>query len=282
MMKIFIKILVLLSLFCEISHADINKFKNETLSSLENLINKKFENTDFKIKATEKNKPEISIQTHQSIIESNNDLTFLQGSFFMHDGDRETLNIGVGKRILTNDENFIFGFNTFYDYEFDYKHKRFGWGTELKSSILELNTNNYYANSGKKIGKDNKEEEALNGYDIEVGAHAPYIPSLKFYTKFLKFDSQSGQDIEGFEYTSELIVPYTGLTFEIGRTDYSKREDNWFLGIKFSSNNNKSNGKLIKRKAYEKISMKNRMHERIRRDNIIKKDISFKFMAGAF
>ena len=204
-MKTLIKALFFLFALSEISVADVGKVKNKVFGSLENFMNENFENTDFKIKATEntKDNPEISIQTLRSIVERNNDLIFFQGSFFMHDEDRETLNLGIGKRILTNDENFIFGFNSFYDYEFDYAHKRFSWGMEIRSSILELNTNNYYGHSGKKTGKNNIEEEALNGYDIEIGSHAPYIPTLKFYTKFLKFDVPSGKDIEGFEYKSE-------------------------------------------------------------------------------
>jgi hypothetical protein len=271
-------------LFSTVTLADVNKIRSEVFGSLENFINEKFENTDIKIKASENNQdnPEISIQTLQPIFDKNNDLTFFQGSFLMHDEDRETLNLGIGKRILTNDENFIFGFNTFYDYEFDYKHKRFSWGTEIKSSILELNTNNYYGHSDTRIGKNDRNEKALDGYDVELGSHAPYIPSLKFYTKFLRFDVPSGQDIQGFEYKSELAVPNTGFTFELGRTDFSKIEGEWFYGVKFSSNGNKSRGKFIKDKAYEKVSMKSEMYERVRRENIITKDVDFSFQAGGF
>jgi hypothetical protein len=283
-MNFFIKIILLLFLLSEVAVADVGKVKNKVFGSLENFMNENFENTDFKIKANENNidNPEISIQTLQSISKKNNELIFFQGSFFMHDEDRETLNLGLGKRILTNDENFIFGFNTFYDHEFDYGHKRFGWGTEIKSSILELNTNNYYAHSGTNIGKNNVEEAALDGYDIEIGSHAPFIPSLKFYTKFLKFDVPKGQNIEGLEYKSEFAVPNTGFIFEVGRTDFSKIEGEWFYGIKFSSNKNKPREKFIKDKAYENVSMKSRMQERVRRENIIVKDTSFKVQAGGF
>ena len=41
---------------------------------------------------------------------TDNGLTFFQGSFFTHDGDRETLNLGFGKRILSDDESFLFRF----------------------------------------------------------------------------------------------------------------------------------------------------------------------------
>jgi hypothetical protein len=285
-MKIFTKVLLLLFLLSEVTFADVGKVKGKLFGSLENFMNENFENTDFKIKATESNNdnPEISIQTLQPIFDRNNELTFFQGSFFMHDEDRETLNLGIGTRILTEDENFILGFNTFYDNEFDYGHKRFGWGTEIKSSILELNTNTYYAHSGTNIGKNNVEETALDGYDIEIGSHAPFIPSLRFYTKFLRFDVPNGQDIQGLEYKSEFAVPNTGFILEVGRTDFSKIEGEWFYGIKYSLNKNKNKPreKFIKNKAYENISMKSRMYERVRRENIIVKDTSFKVQAGGF
>ena len=39
-------------------------------------------------------------------------------------------------------------------------------GAEIKSSILELNTNHYFAISNEKTGKNNIKEEVADGYDI--------------------------------------------------------------------------------------------------------------------
>ena len=75
-----------------------------------------------------------------------NGLTFFQGSFFTHEVEIEnTLNLGLGKRILSNDESVMFGLNAFYDHELDYDHQRASIGGEIKSSILELSTNHYFA-----------------------------------------------------------------------------------------------------------------------------------------
>ena len=56
-------------------------------------------------------------------------------------------------------------------------------GGEIKSSYLELNYNQYFSNSNSKTGKNSKAEEALDGYDLELGAQIPYIPSSTFFTK---------------------------------------------------------------------------------------------------
>ena len=54
----------------------------------------------------------------------------------------------------------MFGVNGFYDYELDYNHKRTSLGAEIRSSILELNSNYYFALSNSRTGKDNIKEDA--------------------------------------------------------------------------------------------------------------------------
>ena len=77
----------------------------------------------------------------------------------------------------------MFGLNAFYDHEWDYDHSRASIGGEIKSSFLELNYNQYFSNSDSKTGKNGKSEEAVDGYDLELGFQVPYIPSATFYTK---------------------------------------------------------------------------------------------------
>ena len=164
------------------SFADTIKIKDKFLNSIENLLNDNFKGTDFTIKSKENTKPEIGILTLKPIIDNDDGLLFFQGSFFTHDGDRETLNLGLGNRIFLNDDKFMFVVNGFYDYELDYNHRRLGIGTEIKSSILELNTNRYLGLSETRVGKNNDKEVAVDGYDIELGAHVPFIPSAKNFS----------------------------------------------------------------------------------------------------
>ena len=282
MKKYFLIALYALIFSSTVSVADTSKIKSNFLSSIESFLDDNFENTDFSIKSIEKTKPQISIKTLQPIEKNENDITFFQGSLFTHDSNRETLNLGLGKRFLRDDQNLMFGINAFYDHEFDYTHQRASIGTEIQSSILELNMNNYFAISDKKEGKNGNDEEALDGYDIEIGAHAPFMPTWKFYTKMFEFDVPGGNDFEGYEYSSEFLVPNSGLTFGVGRTEYTDHQDEWFFKISYNLNDVNRTQNLINKQAYERISMKDQMEKKVRRDNIIKKDLGFGMKAGGF
>mgnify|MGYP005706366853 FL=1 len=115
-MKFLLKLLIFVLSFATISFADIKQVKDNFFNSLETFLDGNFEHTDFTIRTTEETKPELSIQTFKPLNESDEELTFFQGSFFMHDGDRETLNLGIGKRYISEDETTMYGLNAFYDH----------------------------------------------------------------------------------------------------------------------------------------------------------------------
>ncbi len=101
-MKFVFKLLIFVISFTTISLADIKQVKDNFFNSLETFLDGNFEHTDFTLRTTEETKPEISIQTFKPLNESDEEITFFQGSFFMHDGDRETLNLGIVKRRSKN------------------------------------------------------------------------------------------------------------------------------------------------------------------------------------
>ena len=282
-MKFIVKILIFQLLFISGSFAKVDKVVDRFYSSLESFLEENFENTDFSIKKIEKIKPEIGIQTFKIFSEDVSDLSFFQGSLFLHDSDRETFNIGLGQRYLSNDESILFGLNAFYDYEFDYEHQRFSIGAEIKSSILDLNYNQYFAQSSSKKGKNGKNEEAIDGYDVEIGAHLPYIPSMKVYLKTFDFEVPSGKDFQGLEFSTQIKVPNSGLSFEIGHIDYDHHNDQSYINLKYSNSIKNPGTSLFSSEAFERISMKDRMYEKVRRDNIIKKKgTGFTVKAGGF
>ena len=282
-MKFFAKILIFQLLFISASFAKVDGLVDRFYSSLESFLEENFENTDFSIKKIESIKPEIGIQTFKIFSEDSSDLSFFQGSLFLHDSDRETFNVGLGQRYLSNDESILFGLNAFYDYEFDYEHQRFSIGAEIKSSILDLNYNQYFAESSSKKGKDSKNEEAIDGYDAEVGAHLPYIPSMKVYLKAFDFEVSGGNDFQGLEFSTQIKVPNSGLSFEIGHTDYDNHNDQSFINLRYSNSIKNPGTSLFSSEAFERISMKDRMYEKVRRENIIKKKgAGFTVKAGGF
>jgi hypothetical protein len=284
MKKYFLIILSIVIFSSAVSVADTSKLKNNFFSSIENLLDGNFKNTDFSIKSKEGNKPEIGILTFKPLNDTDNGLTFFQGSFFTHDGDRETLNLGFGKRILSDDESFLFGLNAFYDHELDYDHQRASIGGEIKSSILELNTNHYFAISNEVTGKNSVKETVADGYDLEIGAHIPYMPSAKFYTKLFEYEIPGGSDFEGIEYSSRIGIPNSGMNIETGFIDYGNNsyEDQWFFKLTYNLSKMNADKSFINDEAFERVSMKDKMYDKVRRENLIVKSKAFAVKAGGF
>ena len=266
------------------SSADTSKIKNKFFNSIESYFNSNFEDTEFSVKSKEGNKPEIGILTFKPLNESDDGLTFFQGSFFTHDGDRETLNLGYGKRFFNSDKSFLYGLNLFYDHELDYDHQRGSVGGEIKSSILELNTNHYFAISHERTGKNNVKEEVADGYDLELGAHVPYIPTAKIFAKIFEYEIPGGSDYEGMEYSSKIGIPNSGVSIELGLKEFgnSSYDDHWFVNLTFNLSKINPGKNFINKEAYEKISMKDRKYEKVRRENLILKSKSFSVKAGGF
>jgi adhesin/invasin len=264
------------------SIADVTKIKDNFFSSIESFLDGNFEDTEFTLKSAEGLKPQIGILTFKPLIDTDDSLTFMQGSFFTHDGDRETLNLGFGRRMFSNDDSVMFGLNAFYDYELDYDHQRTSLGTEIRSSILELNTNHYFAISNEVTGKNNIKEEVADGYDIEIGAHVPYMPTARFYTKYFEYDIPGGSDYEGLEYSSKIGIPNTGLNFEVGYKDYGNNgyEDQWFVNLTFNLSKINADTGFVSDQAFERVSMKDKKYEKVRRENIIVKSKAFSVKAG--
>ncbi len=281
---IFKIILVLFFLFIPPVLATADQIKDKFFSSIENFLDGNFEDTDFSIKSKEGNKPEIGILTFKPLNDTDNGLTFFQGSLFTHDGDRETINLGFGKRLLSEDESFLYGLNLFYDHELDYDHQRASIGGEIKSSILELNTNYYFGISDEKTGKNNIKEDVADGYDLELGAHVPHIPSAKVFAKIFEYEIPGGSDFEGIEYSSKIGLPNSGVNVEVGFKDYGNNayEDQWFVNLTFNFSKINPDKNFTIDQPYEKISMKDKKYEKVRRENLIVKSKSFAVKAGGF
>ena len=266
------------------SSADTSKIKNNIFNSIENFLNDNFDDTEFSFKSKNGIKPEIGILTFKPLKDTDDEISFFQGSFFTHDGNRETFNLGMGKRFLSSDESFIYGLNAFYDHELNYNHQRGSVGGEIKSSILELNTNHYFAISHERTGKNNVKEEVADGYDLELGAHVPYIPTAKIFAKIFEYEIPGGSDYEGMEYSSKIGIPNSGVSIELGLKEFgnSSYDDHWFVNLTFNLSKINPGKNFINKEAYEKISMKDRKYEKVRRENLILKSKSFSVKAGGF
>lgn len=233
------------------------------------------ENTEVSVKGLLEGQPQIGILTVQPLYESG-DLTntvFTQASAFNFDG-RQTVNIGVGYRRMTDDDNWLIGVNGFYDHEFPYDHQRTSVGVELRSSVIEFNANQYFALTDWRDGADGLDERALDGFDVEAGLALPFMPGGRIYHRQFKWDGMDGApNLEGsttsLAIAGHLLVP--GLTFEVGATDYDgDRETREFVQLtyRYTPGNSKVTP-LFSDKAFAFKSMREHRLDKVRRENRI-------------
>ncbi len=68
-----------------------------------------------------------------------------------------------------------------------------------------------------------------------------------------------------------------------GHTDFDHHNDQSFINLKYSNSIKNPGTTLFSSEAFERISMKDRMYEKVRRENVIKKKgTGFTVKAGGF
>ena len=247
------------------------KVANKVTSFIKDTIQDNFQNTEVSITGMEDAKPEWEILTVQPIRDVGDDVTFFQGSLLRWDGDRDTINLGLGQRKFLLDKNILIGANAFYDHEFDVDHSRLGWGAEMLTSVGEARYNEYYHNSKmrKNSERAGQSEAAMDGRDYEVGTHMPYIPALKLYAKYFEWDYGSTED-NGFTYTAEFNTPY-GFIISAGFTKFDNSKDEQpFVKISFNPSQIKQDTKIMQEIAYDLKSVEDKKLTKVRRENKIK------------
>lgn len=144
---------------------------------------------------------------------------FLQGGGIINeqsvdiddDESRHTLNIGSAYRYLTVDEKYLIGGNIFFDHQWPYDHSRMSVGLDIKSKGLNLAANYYYPLTGYKksrIANDGNqyEEQALEGYDIELGYTPGRIPKVNLFGKGYQYFRDTEDDLLGIEISAEYDI----------------------------------------------------------------------------
>ena len=254
--------------------ADIkNKFMNNFNSYLNDSLGQLFPTSEVSLSSGTTNEVTGSILVIKPLsdINDNENILFTQGSLFLSDESRETLNLGIGKRKLVNDDTLLIGANLFYDHELDYDHQRASVGIEAISSVGSFRLNQYYGLSGWTAGLDNVQEKALNGQDIEVGAPLPYLPWTNLYYRSFNWDGASGAtDLEGDEISLE--AKFSNFNVEVGkRSNDGVTEDEDFLKITYTCCNNSNSEIGISETAYNLTSVADQKFAKVRRQNLIVK-----------
>jgi len=121
-------------------------------------------------------------------------------------GGRLLGNLGFGYRKLSDDKNFMFGANTFYDRDLTEGQSRLGLGIEAKGSILDFTANNYQKISNSKVVNGTR-EQVLSGWDYNLTSQIPRAPWARINFNGYKWEAEkASSDAKGNIYSLELDV----------------------------------------------------------------------------
>ncbi len=210
-----------------------NQLKNKAINKTEGFVNNKankFLNafgsgrSEVSIGGINSKQLSYSLKTIQPISEldaNSKALTFFQGgiasnkSSKSNDSRHTTINLGVGHRLLVEDDMAIAGINVFTDYETKSKHKRLSLGLEYQRTNFSANINKYHVFSDKKL-VNNAKEGAWSGYDIKFNGQAPYLPWVKIKGTYYHWDTTTGSNIKGNVLGVDIeLTP--SVSFELGQ-----------------------------------------------------------------
>ncbi|WP_053067953.1 inverse autotransporter beta domain-containing protein [Xenorhabdus khoisanae] len=106
------------------------------------------------------------------------DWLFFSQVGYRNKDSRNTVNFGLGGRYFT--PGWMYGLNTFYDYDVTGKNKRMGLGGEAWADYVKLSANTYLRLSDWHQSMEDKdfEERPANGFDLNGEFFLPAYPNL--------------------------------------------------------------------------------------------------------
>ena len=255
------------------SNEVVNNFKTKFTEFFNQSLNEMFPYAEFGLTSGTQNEVTGSVIAINPLSDESDtsNTTFFQGSLFLSDDSRETINFGIANRKLTNDDNLLIGTNFFYDHELDYNHRRASIGLEAISSVGSFTYNEYFRLSSWKSGVDNIQEKALNGMDMEIGSPLPFLPSTNLYYRTFDWEGASGAaDQEGDDFSLE--ARFKRINIEIGKRSFDGvTEDEEFIRLTYRCCNNDNDEFVVSDKAYNLKSVEDKRFVKVRRENLIVK-----------
>ncbi len=238
--------------------------------------------TSFGVFLESEEHPRVYLETVQPLYQSSDKAK----TIFTHDrisiqDEKGTYSAGLGYRQLFFDEQLLAGINTFFDYQDLHQHYRQGAGLELISKVLEARINAYFGLSAKRLVEFKgvcRYEKVVNGGDVELGGPVPYLPWLKIFGGYNRYDFRRSKDLEGWKVRCE-IKPLDFFTLNLETFDDNQGKQGYrldgriqFVFDTFKHQNPKpsSRSKLVAKKAYQDIDLKDRTLDRVERDFNIK------------
>ena len=251
----------------------INALTAEGIGVSKSFLEKYFPTVEISANFGDPSKPTAGIL----VVAPLSDINDVQNTFFtqlssFYTDNRTTINIGFGYRRLEFDNKLLLGANVFYDHEFPYDHQRTSVGLEARTTVGEVNFNQYWGISGWKDGRNGLEERALGGTDIEVGIPLPYMNWAKFYARSFVWNAVDGvNDIKGNDVS--LQARMNGFIIEAGHRTYNTLSDEDFIRVSYNLNADKSDDDFqwFSETAYKLASMEKHRFDKVRRENLIVK-----------
>ena len=225
---------------------------------------------DFSFNIQEGFEPSIQIESVSKLIEYDDGALFNQLNLISQDS-KTTINLGIGKRKLFDNDTYMLGTNFFIDYQFDESHLRSGLGFEAISNSLDFIANYYNAISGFKNTSDGR-EKALDGYDLKLNYHLSNKSSTDLFLQLFEWENPNSTYEEKGEKLG-ITSSLGNLAFEIGYLNDNKDNDGLFGSLKVvvplgdqkeiinqdKKNMNKKN-----------LSVRNKLYMPVQRENKIK------------
>ena len=115
-------------------------------------------------------------------------MVFVQvGGRYDDSSNRTIFNLGVGQRHFFDE--WMLGYNGFFDYDVTRSHSRLGLGGEAWADFLKLSANAYTPLSGWKDSRDFDEylERAARGFDLNAKYYLPQYPQVGLSAKLEQY-----------------------------------------------------------------------------------------------
>ncbi|PHZ35684.1 hypothetical protein CS536_12040 [Yersinia kristensenii] len=181
------------------------------------------------------------------LVESPNNLLFGQLGV-RYDGDRTTNNVGLGVRQFT--DNWMFGVNSFYDYDLTGKNSRLGAGAEVWTDNLKFSANGYFRvtdwHQSVLSSMEDYNERPANGFDVRALAYLPAYPQLggslmyeKYFGKGVALNSGSTGPNDLGDSPSALTIganytPIPLITVDVAHKNGQNTSNELQLGLNFN------------------------------------------------
>ena len=187
--------------------------------------------TEVSIDIRDNYKPDYSILLVRELERNESGNLFTQFSLINTEklnDERIVANLGLGKRILSDDNSIMTGLNSFLDADED-GNLRASLGGEVRSAVLGLRTNYY------KGMQDANGEIVLDGYDVDLSSQIPFLYWADAFVSSYKWDGVNREDIKGYKLGTDFqLSPSVAVEAAYDDKDKKGMDDEYYVNLMFT------------------------------------------------